>query len=101
MHATVDDVNFCDGLECVYVNYSHASTAHKLPVRLIHGSLPVKTWLLIAYDTAFCAIIVNISLLILINPFPASKDFCRLICYWSHRLLVLGILFFRLAHRFR
>ena len=29
---TVDDVNFCDGLECVYVKYkSRASTARELP----------------------------------------------------------------------
>ena len=28
MHDTVDDVNFCDGLDCVYVKYkSRASTA--------------------------------------------------------------------------
>ena len=28
MHITVDDVNFCDGLECVNVKYkSHALTA--------------------------------------------------------------------------
>ena len=32
MHVTVDDVNFCDGLECVYVKYkSRASTACELP----------------------------------------------------------------------
>ena len=32
MHVTVDDVNFCDCLECVYVKYkSCASTAHVLP----------------------------------------------------------------------
>ena len=32
MHITVDDVNFCDGLECVYVKYkSPASTACELP----------------------------------------------------------------------
>ena len=32
MHATVDEVNFCDGLEWVYVKYkSLASTAHELP----------------------------------------------------------------------
>ena len=32
MHVTVDDVNFCDGLECVYVKYkSCASTARELP----------------------------------------------------------------------
>ena len=32
MHVTVDDVNFCDSLECVYVKYkSHASTACELP----------------------------------------------------------------------
>ena len=53
MHVTVDDVNFCDGLECVYVKYkSRASTAREL-----HGVLPVKTWLLKACDTAFYAII--------------------------------------------
>ena len=52
MHVTVDDVNFCDGLECVYVKYkSHVLTA------LIHGFLPFKIWLLIACDTAFYAII--------------------------------------------
>ena len=32
MHVTVGDVNFLDGLECVYVKYkSHASTASELP----------------------------------------------------------------------
>ena len=32
MHVTVDDVNFCDGLECIYVKYKcHAWTAHELP----------------------------------------------------------------------
>ena len=32
MHVSVDDVNFCDGLECVYIKYkSHASTARELP----------------------------------------------------------------------
>ena len=32
MGVTVDDVNICDGLECVYVNYkSHAPTARELP----------------------------------------------------------------------
>ena len=32
MHVTVDDVIFCDSLECVYVKYkSHASTACELP----------------------------------------------------------------------
>ena len=32
MHDTVDDANFCDSLECVYVKYkSHASTAHEFP----------------------------------------------------------------------
>ena len=31
IYATVDDVNFCDGLECVYVKYkSRASTAREL-----------------------------------------------------------------------
>ena len=32
MHVIADDVNFCDGLECVYVkSKSRASTARKLP----------------------------------------------------------------------
>ena len=32
IHATVDDVNFCDGLECVYVKYKcRASRARELP----------------------------------------------------------------------
>ena len=32
MHVTVDDVNFCDGKEYVYVKYkSRASTARELP----------------------------------------------------------------------
>ena len=33
MHVTVDDVNFCDDLECIgYVKYKrHASTARELP----------------------------------------------------------------------
>ena len=31
MHVAVDDVNFCDGLECVYVQYkSRASAAREL-----------------------------------------------------------------------
>ena len=44
MHVTVDDVNFCDGLECVYVKYKRsASTTRELPdlymgfCRLKHG----------------------------------------------------------------
>ena len=32
MHVTVDDVNFCDSLECLYVKLkSYASTAHESP----------------------------------------------------------------------
>ena len=32
MHITVDDISFCDALECVYVKYkNHASTARELP----------------------------------------------------------------------
>ena len=32
MHITVDEVNFCDGKECIYVIYkSPASTASELP----------------------------------------------------------------------
>ena len=54
MHVTVDDVTVCGGLECDYLKYkSRAST----PRELIHGFLLVKTWLLIASNTAFYAII--------------------------------------------
>ena len=28
MHTTVDDVNFCDGLECVYVKYKSLHQQH-------------------------------------------------------------------------
>ena len=57
MHITVDDINFYDGLECVYVKYkSRALTASGLR----HVFLPVKTWLLIACNTAFYAIISNV-----------------------------------------
>ena len=32
MYVTVDDVYFCDGIECVYVKYKRrASTARELP----------------------------------------------------------------------
>ena len=32
MHITVDEINLCEGLECVYVKFkSHVSTAHELP----------------------------------------------------------------------
>ena len=32
MYVTVGDVNFCDGLECVYEKYKNiASTAQELP----------------------------------------------------------------------
>ena len=59
MHITVDDVNFCDGLESAYIKYkSYASTASELP-KLINGLSPVKTWLIIVCDTAFYAIIAT------------------------------------------
>ena len=43
MHVTVDDVSYCDALECLHVKYkSRASTASELPekyffFRLKHG----------------------------------------------------------------
>ena len=55
MHVTVDDVNFCDGLECAYVKYkSHASAARELHESYMGFSL-VKAWLLIECDIAFYA----------------------------------------------
>ena len=54
---TDDDVSFCDGLGMLicktakpYINSTKISL-------LIHGFVPVKTWLLIACDAAFYAII--------------------------------------------
>ena len=55
VHITVDEVNFCDGLICVYVKYkSHVSTERQLP-DLYMGFLMVKTWPLIACEMAFYA----------------------------------------------
>ena len=51
MHITVDDVNFCYGLEYAYVKCK----SRALTLRVIN--LPVKSWLLIACDTTFYAII--------------------------------------------
>ena len=52
MQVTVDDVNFGDVLECVYIlsKKSRASTARELPDKYM-GFLPDKTWLLITCDT--------------------------------------------------
>ena len=48
----VDNVKFCDGLECVYVKYK---SVHQQYVNYLINTwvLAVKTWLLIACDTAF------------------------------------------------
>ena len=45
MHVTVDDVNFWDGLKCVYVRYKSCASTHvnRLIITLF---LPVKTLLL-------------------------------------------------------
>ena len=54
MHVTVDDVSFCDGLECV-------CKVQKLCINsmwiawLLHGFLPVKTLLLIECGMTFYA----------------------------------------------
>ena len=49
---TVDDVNFCDGLECVYVK--HQQHVNCLINTWVYAG---QTWLLIACDTDFNAII--------------------------------------------
>ena len=52
-HVTDDDIRFCDGpgmLICKIANSTWIAL-------LIHGFVPVKTWLLIACNTAFYAII--------------------------------------------
>ena len=49
MHVTVDDINFCDSLECVYVKYKS--------VHQQHMNCLINTWvfpLLKACETAFC-----------------------------------------------
>ena len=48
MHATVDDVDFYDGLEV-----QKPCTNSTWIAELIYGFLPVKTWLFIACGTAF------------------------------------------------
>ena len=64
MHVTVDDVNFCDDLECVYLKYKRrAPTARELPDYYM-GSCRLN-WLLLACDTAFYAIIRIYSFIIL------------------------------------
>ena len=54
MHVTVDDISFCDGLECVYImNKNRASTAVNCLINtwIFAG----YKWLLIACDKAFNA----------------------------------------------
>ena len=62
MRVTVDDVNFCDDQECVYVKYKSVYQQH-VNCLINTWVLPVKTWLLIAWDTAFYAIIYIVFLL--------------------------------------
>ena len=57
MHVTFDDVNSCDGLECIYVKIKAVHQQH-VDCLINTWILPVKTWLLIACDTAFYAIIM-------------------------------------------
>ena len=66
MHVTVDNVNFCDGLECVYVKNK---TVHQQHVNCLINTwvLSLKTWMLIACGAAFCAIIEFISGFILFS----------------------------------
>ena len=72
MHVTVGDVNFYDGLECLYVkNKSRASTARELPNTLF---LLVKTWLLTSCDTDFYAINY-------VNHFWFSVSYCMVCAY--------------------
>ena len=42
MHVTVDDVNFCDDLECAYVKYKSSETSACVSRDKKHGFLPVK-----------------------------------------------------------
>ena len=52
MHVTIDDVIFCYSLECVYIKYESQNCL------IVTQVLLVKTWLLIACDTAFYAILI-------------------------------------------
>ena len=53
VHVIDDDVRFCDGPETLIKPFIKSTWI----ASLIHGFVPVKTWLLIACDTIFDAII--------------------------------------------
>ena len=58
VHVTDDDVKFCEGLWNAYIRKTAKPCINSMRTALlIHGFVPVKTWLLIASDTAFYAII--------------------------------------------
>ena len=51
LHVTDDDVNFCYGLECVYVKYKKVVHQQQVNCLIITGFLQEKTWLLKGCDT--------------------------------------------------
>ena len=53
MHVTDDDVSFCDGPGMLIRKNAKPYINSTWIALLIHGFVPVKTWLLIACDTAF------------------------------------------------
>ena len=57
VHVTDDDLNFCDGPGLLIRKTVKPCINSMWIALLIHGFLSVKTWLLIACDTAFYAII--------------------------------------------
>ena len=69
VHFTGDDVSFYDGPGMLIRNIAKPCINSTWIALLIHGFVPVKTWLLIAIDTAFYAII-RVSHTI--YPFPDS-----------------------------
>ena len=59
VHFTDDDVNFYDGPGMLIRKTAKSCINSTWITLLIHGFVPVKTWLLIACDTAFYAIMTD------------------------------------------
>ena len=65
VHVTDDDVSFCDGPGMPIHKTEKPCINSTWTALLIHGFVPVKTWLSIAFDTAFYAIIEDIAVIML------------------------------------
>ena len=82
VHVTDDDVSFCDGPAMLIRTTAKPCINSMLIALLIHGFVPVKTWLLKACDTAFYAIInilssIKIYIKEQLKQFMVNSDFGR------------------------